>query len=105
MLVAEDNPVNRQLVTTLLKKRGHSVRAVGDGRAAVDADKAALYDTIVMDVQMPIMGGLEATAAIRARERTSGRRVADRRAHRTRHAGRPRALPAGRHGRVPHETD
>jgi CheY-like chemotaxis protein len=75
ILVAEDNPVNRQVVTALLEKRGHAVQAVEDGRGAVDADAAALYDVIIMDVQMPRMSGLEAAASIRARERTSGRHV------------------------------
>jgi two-component system sensor histidine kinase/response regulator len=75
ILVAEDNPVNRQLVMTLLQKRGHAVHAVEDGRAAVDADSAAVYDVIVMDVQMPRMSGLEAATAIRARERGSDRHV------------------------------
>jgi two-component system sensor histidine kinase/response regulator len=75
VLVAEDNPVNRQLVTTLLKKRGHAVHAVEDGHAAVEADIAARYDVIVMDVQMPRMSGLEASVSIRARERGTLRHV------------------------------
>jgi two-component system, sensor histidine kinase and response regulator len=75
VLLAEDNPVNRQLVTTLLKKRGHDVHAVEDGYAAVEADSAARYDVIVMDVQMPRMSGLEASVSIRARERGTVRHV------------------------------
>jgi two-component system sensor histidine kinase/response regulator len=69
ILVAEDNLVNRKLVTTLLKKRGHKVTAVENGRkavAAVNRDKA--IDVVLMDVQMPEMGGFEATHAIRASE-------------------------------------
>jgi PAS domain S-box-containing protein len=69
ILVAEDNLVNRKLVTTLLKKRGHKVTAVENGRKAVAAitrDKA--FDIVLMDVQMPEMGGFEATHAIRASE-------------------------------------
>src|SRR5574341_901059 len=60
ILVAEDNPVNRQLVTTLLKKRGHQVIGVEDGRAAVraiDGGGVGRFDVVVMDLQMPEMGG------------------------------------------------
>ena len=75
ILVAEDNAVNRTLVMTLLKKRGHSVKAVENGREAVQAIQTAgarRFDIVVMDVQMPEMGGFEATEAIRAGERSSG---------------------------------
>jgi PAS domain S-box-containing protein len=77
ILVAEDNPVNRTLVVTLLKKRGHKVTAVENGRAAVNAITAAdnEYHVVLMDLQMPELGGLEATAAIRAREGDGGRRL------------------------------
>ncbi|HSC27354.1 MAG TPA: response regulator [Vicinamibacterales bacterium] len=78
ILVAEDNPVNRKLVTTLLQRRGHRVRAVENGRAAVDslaAGNGRPFDLILMDLQMPVMGGLEAVAAIRAQEDARGGRV------------------------------
>jgi CheY-like chemotaxis protein len=70
VLVAEDNPVNRKLVTTILKKRGHNVTAVENGRAAVNAiaENRHQFDVVLMDLQMPEMSGLEAAAAIRARE-------------------------------------
>ena len=76
ILVAEDHAVNRKLVTTLLRRRGHTVKAVENGRAAVAALGAATdrFDVVVMDLQMPEMGGLEATEAIRARE-GAGRHV------------------------------
>jgi two-component system, sensor histidine kinase and response regulator len=72
VLVAEDNLVNRRLVTKLLQKRGHAVEAVENGRAAVDAiqSKSSAFDVVLMDLQMPEMSGFEATAAIRERERT-----------------------------------
>jgi CheY-like chemotaxis protein/HPt (histidine-containing phosphotransfer) domain-containing protein len=75
VLVAEDNPVNRKLVTTLLQKRGHHVRGVEDGRAAVRAITAEThdgFDVALMDVQMPEMSGFEATEEIRAREAGTG---------------------------------
>jgi PAS domain S-box-containing protein len=72
ILVAEDNLVNRKLVTKLLQKRGHYVDAVEHGRAALDLIESAApahFDVVLMDLQMPEMSGFEATAAIRARER------------------------------------
>jgi two-component system, sensor histidine kinase and response regulator len=72
VLVAEDNATNQKLVLELLRQRGHRVVVVGNGRQAVDKSAAQRFDVILMDVQMPEMGGLEATAAIRARERDAG---------------------------------
>ena len=75
VLVAEDNATNQKLVLALLKQQGHHVVVVGDGRQAVRAAGAEPFDVILMDVQMPEMGGLEATAAIRAREHSTGGHV------------------------------
>ena len=78
VLVAEDNMVNRKLVTTLLHKRGHKVKAVENGRAAVDAISAARggkFDVVLMDLQMPEMSGFEATQAIRQKESPDGRHL------------------------------
>jgi CheY-like chemotaxis protein len=66
VLVAEDNLVNQQLVVRLLQKRGHSVVLAANGLEAVAAYERESFDVILMDVQMPEMGGFEATAAIRA---------------------------------------
>ena len=77
ILVAEDNLVNRTLVTTLLRKRGHMITAVDNGRAAVETYDAAprRFDLALLDVQMPEMSGLEAAEAIRDREGAGGRRL------------------------------
>ncbi|HET9261404.1 MAG TPA: response regulator [Vicinamibacterales bacterium] len=78
VLVAEDNPVNRKLVTKLLQKRGHKVKGVDTGRAAVEAIESGAedrFDAVLMDLQMPEMSGLEATHAIRAYEQVRGGHV------------------------------
>jgi two-component system, sensor histidine kinase and response regulator len=72
VLLAEDNVVNQRLAVALLRKRGHSVHVAGNGRAALDALARQSFDLVLMDVQMPEMGGFEATAAIREREREAG---------------------------------
>jgi two-component system, sensor histidine kinase and response regulator len=75
VLVAEDNVVNQRVALGLLSRRGHTVTVVSNGREALDALDRAHYDLVLMDVQMPVMGGFDATAAIRARERRTGGHV------------------------------
>jgi two-component system, sensor histidine kinase and response regulator len=66
LLLADDNPVNCCLATIILERGGHRVDAVPDGLRAVEAMRRQRYDLVLLDVQMPVMGGLEAAARIRA---------------------------------------
>ena len=72
ILLAEDNLVNQRLAVKLLEKRGHRVRVANNGLEALKALEQDKFNIVLMDVQMPEMGGFEATAAIREREKTSG---------------------------------
>jgi signal transduction histidine kinase/CheY-like chemotaxis protein len=72
ILLAEDNPVNQTLAVRLLERRGHTVVTVDNGQKALAALAQDSFDVVLMDVQMPIMDGLEATAAIRAEEEKRG---------------------------------
>jgi len=72
ILLVEDDDVSRLVAARLLERAGHTVTAAGNGRIALSAMDAECYDAIVMDVQMPEMDGLETTAAIRAREASTG---------------------------------
>jgi len=73
VLVAEDNPVNRTVLQTLLAAVGVEPVLVEDGEAAVSAWAAQPWDIVLMDIQMPKMNGIQATRAIRAREKQEGR--------------------------------
>jgi two-component system sensor histidine kinase/response regulator len=64
--------VNQRLATRLLEKRGHRVAVACNGREALDALEKEKFDLVFMDVQMPEMDGMEATAAIREKEKNSG---------------------------------
>jgi two-component system, sensor histidine kinase and response regulator len=72
ILLAEDNRVNQKVATQLLKKRGHQVVHAGNGEEALGALAERSFDLVLMDVHMPGMDGIEATMAIREKEKSTG---------------------------------
>jgi len=75
ILVAEDNRLNQEVCAAMLKALGYRCTIASNGREAVDAIEREPYDLVLMDFQMPEMGGLEAARIIRAREAGTGRRI------------------------------
>jgi len=75
VLLTEDNRINQRLATRMLEKQGHDVHIANNGQEALDALERGPFDVVFMDVQMPVMGGFEATRRMRERERTTGDRT------------------------------
>ncbi len=75
LLLVEDNPVNQKLASRLLEKMGHEVKLAMNGREAVDLTMREEFDLVLMDIQMPVMGGMEATKKIREHQEKSGKRT------------------------------
>ncbi len=75
VLVVEDNPVNQRVIQLMLERLECKVDVAADGQVALNMLQSTVYDVVFMDVQMPVMDGLQATAALRERERGGGRHV------------------------------
>ena len=75
ILLVEDNVVNQRVAAGLLTRRGHSVTVAQDGQEALLRLEQETFDLVLMDLQMPVMGGLDATVAIRLRERVTGQHI------------------------------
>jgi PAS domain S-box-containing protein len=104
VLLAEDNAVNQRLAVRLLEKRGHRVTVAGNGAEALTAMGKQDFDLVFMDVQMPEMDGLEATAVIRGKEKITRKHqpiIADGACDER----RSREMHHGRDGRIFNEAD
>ncbi|MGB9894005.1 MAG: response regulator, partial [Candidatus Saccharicenans sp.] len=72
ILLAEDNPINQKVAVHLLQKKGHQVTVVETGQQVLEKLGQEIFDLVLMDVQMPVMDGFEATRIIRQQEKSSG---------------------------------
>ena len=107
ILLAEDNEINRTVASEILRKAGYQCVPVPNGQLAVEAVKREPFDLVLMDCQMPVMDGFDATRAIRRWESEGSPEALARghipiiaSSHRQRHERRPRSLPSGRHGHL-----
>ena len=97
--------INQKVASRMLEKNGHSVVTANNGKEALQALADQDFDAVLMDVQMPEMDGLEATAAIRAAEEGAGSSSAHPGPYRPRPHRRPRTLSRRRHGRLSGQAD
>jgi CheY-like chemotaxis protein len=110
ILLAEDNVINQKVAARLLEKEGHEVTIAVNGQQAVDAwsraEASIPFDLVLMDVQMPVQDGFQATASIRQAEESTGRHITI--VAMTAHAmqgDRERCLAAGMDGYLPKPPD
>jgi signal transduction histidine kinase len=100
ILVVEDNQVNQKVVTAVLRKRGFSIELANDGQEALNKlDSSAAFDLILMDVQMPVLDGLEATRLIRKEPRWKALPIIAMTAH-AMNGDKERCLEAGMNGYI-----
>jgi signal transduction histidine kinase len=100
ILVVEDNVVNQKVVTAVLRKRGFSIELANDGQEALDKlEQSAAFDLVLMDVQMPVLDGLEATRLIRKDPRWDGLPIIAMTAH-AMNGDKERCLEAGMNGYI-----
>jgi two-component system sensor histidine kinase/response regulator len=102
ILLVEDNVINQRVASGLLTRRGHCVTIAQNGRDALALLDRETFDLVLMDLQMPIMGGIDATIAIRLRERITGQhvRIVAMTAH-AMNSDRDRCLAVGMDGYLP----
>ena len=98
ILLVEDNPLNQEVAKILLESAGYEIVVAGDGRECLDILEHERFDAILMDLHMPVMGGLE--AARKLRYLPNGADVPRRRVNRRRARVRGAGVPAGRNGRA-----
>jgi signal transduction histidine kinase len=100
ILVVEDHHVNQKVVTAVLRKRGFSIELANDGQEALNKlEKCASFDLVLMDVQMPVLDGLEATRLIRRESRWQGLPIVAMTAH-AMNGDKERCLEAGMNGYI-----
>lgn len=75
ILIVEDNKANQEVLNRMCTKMNYKVKIVGDGKKALEILNAESFDVILMDIQMPIMDGVEATRIIRENEKKSGEHI------------------------------
>lgn len=99
ILLVEDNPINQKVAEGILEKQGHSVVIAPNGQVALDILETQVFDLALMDIEMPVMDGIETTATIRAREQgtTQHLPILALTANSV-HLDRPRCLEAGMDG-------
>jgi CheY-like chemotaxis protein len=100
ILVVEDNQVNQKVVTAVLRKRGFTIELANDGQEALNKlDKSPAFDLVLMDVQMPVLDGLEATRLIRKEQRWKELPIIAMTAH-AMNGDKERCLEAGMNGYI-----
>jgi len=99
ILVVDDNQVNQKVVTAVLRKRGFSIELANDGQEALNKLEQSAFDLVLMDVQMPVLDGLEATRLIRKDSRWSGLPIIAMTAH-AMNGDKERCLEAGMNGYI-----